>query len=148
MKGRYANMWKKQIRAERAFEAASKMVEKANALQKAAMERPGSSGNEEGASGDVSENEADNRSSTTLAPSLTAKAVVRASEGLRTDESTMEELLMLEDNNSADFDVDQTRSVDGNPDVATSSNADDKTEVGEGEPIPTEADNSKTSDHS
>ena len=148
MKGRYANMWKKQIRAERAFEAANKMVEKANALQKAAMERPGSSGNEEGASGDVSENEADNRSSTTLAPSLSTKAVVRAAEGLRTDASTLEEMLMLEDNKSADFDVDQARSIDDNPDVATSSALDDKTEVGEGEPMPAEADNSKTADHS
>lgn len=61
MKGRYANMWRKQIRAERAAEAASQMVAKANALQKAAMERPGSSGNEGGPSEDVSENEADNR---------------------------------------------------------------------------------------
>jgi hypothetical protein len=37
------------------------MVAKANALQKAAMERPGSSGNEGGPSEDVSENEADSR---------------------------------------------------------------------------------------
>ncbi|KAG0648707.1 Aspirochlorine biosynthesis Q [Hyphodiscus hymeniophilus] len=136
MKGRYANMWKKQIRAERAFEAASKMVEKANALQKAAMERPGSSGNDEGASGDVSENETDNRSSTTLAPSLSTKAVVRAPEGIRLETSGMEDSISLEDNKSADN--------DGNPDAAP----DDKTEVGEGEPIPAEADNSKTHDHS
>lgn len=61
MKGRYANMWKKQIRAERAAEAASQMVAKAEALQKAAMERPGSSGNEGGPSEDVSENEAESR---------------------------------------------------------------------------------------
>lgn len=61
MKGRYANMWRKQIRAERAAEAASQMVAKAEALQKAAMERPGSSGNEGGPSEDVSENEADSR---------------------------------------------------------------------------------------
>jgi len=68
LKGRYANMWRKQIRAERAAVAASQMVKKANALQKAAMIRPGSSGNEGGgASEDVSENEADTRSSTTLA---------------------------------------------------------------------------------
>lgn len=53
-------MWRKQIRAERAAEAASQMVAKANALQKAAMERPGSSGNEGGLSEDVSENETDN----------------------------------------------------------------------------------------
>jgi hypothetical protein len=61
MKGRYANMWRKQIRAERAAEAASQMVAKANALHKAAMERPGSSGNEGGLSEDVSENEGDSR---------------------------------------------------------------------------------------
>jgi hypothetical protein len=61
MKGRYASMWKKQIRAERAAEAASQMVAKANALQKAALERPGSSGNEGGPSEDVSENEAESR---------------------------------------------------------------------------------------
>jgi hypothetical protein len=140
MKGRYANMWKKQIRAERAFEAASKMVEKANALQKAAMERPGSSGNEEGASGDVSENEADNRSSTTLAPSLSAKTIVRAADGLRADTSAMENSLMLEDNKSANF--------DGNLDAASSPTTDDKTEVGEGKPIPAEADTSKTHEHS
>jgi hypothetical protein len=135
MKGRYANMWRKQIRAERAFEAASKMVEKANALQKAVMERPGSSGNEEGASGEVSENEADNRSSTTLAPSLSAKAPSRIAERLRTDSSTMEE-----DDKTADF--------DGNPDTTRSPTSDGKTEVGEGEPVSAEADNSKTHDHS
>jgi hypothetical protein len=61
MKGRYYNMWRKQIRAERAAEAASQMVAKAEALQKAAMERPGSSGNEGGPSEDVSENETDSR---------------------------------------------------------------------------------------
>ena len=54
-------MWRKQIRAERAAEAASQMVAKAEALQKAAMERPGSSGNEGGPSEDVSENETDSR---------------------------------------------------------------------------------------
>ena len=136
MKGRYANMWKKQIRAERAFEAASKMVEKANALQKAAMERPGSSGNEEGASGDVSENETDNRSSTTLAPSLSAKAVVRVAEGLpAADASAMEDSLILDDNTSADL-------------APSSETTDDKTEVEDGETIPAEVNDSKTYEHS
>jgi hypothetical protein len=74
MKGRYANMWRKQIRAERAAEAASQMVAKANALQKAVMNRPGSSGNEGGTSEDVSENEAETRSGTTLVPSLSSRA--------------------------------------------------------------------------
>jgi len=58
-------MWRKQIRAERAAEQASQMVAKAKALKEAAMARPGSSGNEGSPSEDVSENEADNRSSTT-----------------------------------------------------------------------------------
>lgn len=147
MRGRYANMWRKQIRAERAAEAASQMVAKANALQKAAMERPGSSGNEEGASGDVSENEADNRSSTTLAPSLTPQAVNRAAEGLRADASNLEESLMLDDNKSDEFEGDDNRSGDGN---ALSSSTDYKTaeEDDEGEPITAVADNSKTTDHS
>lgn len=82
MKGRYANMWRKQIRAERAAEAASQMVAKANALQKAVMDRPGSSGVEGGVSEDVSENEGESRGSTTLAPSLASKAPVRPAEGL------------------------------------------------------------------
>jgi hypothetical protein len=66
MKGRYANMWRKQIRAERAAEAASFALAKAEALQKAALERPGSSGNHS-PSEDVSENEADSHSCTVFA---------------------------------------------------------------------------------
>ena len=136
MKGRYASMWRKQIRAERAFEAASKMVEKANALQKAALERPGSSGNEEGASGDVSENEADNRSSTTLAPSLSANAV-------RATDSTTEETPV-----SDDVRGDHTHSVDGNADIATSSRADGSANAEGGEPARAGADDNKATDHS
>lgn len=84
LKGRYANMWKKQIRAERAAEAASQMVAKANALREAAMERPGSSGNEEGASEDVSENEGDHQPGTSVSSdSLATQALRRASEHLR-----------------------------------------------------------------
>ena len=138
MKGRYASMWKKQIRAERAFEAASQMVAKANALQKAAMERPGSSGNEGGPSEDVSENEADNRSSTTLAPSLSAKAVVKAAESLRTDASNLEESMLLEDNRSDDFDVEHGRPGDDNHGSSTPSGTDYKS---------AEEDNNKTTDH-
>ena len=86
MKGRYANMWKKQIRAERAAEAASQMVAKANALREAAMDRPGSSGNEDGPSEDVSENEADDRGGATfIAPSstsLSTRALLHATEQL------------------------------------------------------------------
>ena len=93
MKGRYANMWKKQIRAERAAEAASQMVAKANALREAAMERPGSSGNEDGPSEDVSENEADNRSgANSIAPSntsLSTQALLRATEQLQDVDSSV-----------------------------------------------------------
>jgi hypothetical protein len=91
MKGRYANMWRKQIRAERAAEAASQMVAKANMLREAAMERPGSSGNEGGPSEDVSENEADLRSgATSVAPSnisLATRALLRATEQVRDGDS-------------------------------------------------------------
>lgn len=55
-KGRYYNMWRKQIKAERAMEQASQMVAKAKALNDSA-ERPGSSGNEGSPSEDASENE-------------------------------------------------------------------------------------------
>lgn len=89
MKGRYANMWRKQIRAERAAEAAEKMVAKANALQAAVMDRPGSSGNEGGPSEDVSENEADSRNSTVLVPNLASKALVQGAEGLQDGDSTL-----------------------------------------------------------
>lgn len=66
MKGRYYNMWRKQIKAEQAAVKASQAVAKANALREAAMDRPGSSGNEASPSEDVSENEADARSGMTL----------------------------------------------------------------------------------
>ena len=65
-KGRYYNMWRKQIRAERAAEQAFQMTMKAKALKDAVMARPGSSGNEGPPSEDMSENEGDNRSGTTL----------------------------------------------------------------------------------
>lgn len=85
MKGRYYNMWRKQIRAEQAAEHASRAVAKANALREAAMERPGSSGNEGGPSEDVSESEADPRHSGNAlgVPSLASRALVRAAEHLR-----------------------------------------------------------------
>ncbi|PBP27904.1 heavy metal tolerance protein precursor [Diplocarpon rosae] len=79
-KGRYYNMWRKQIKAERAAEQASQAVAKAKALKEAAMARPGSSGNEGSPSEDVSENEGDNRSSTTLA-TLASKALLQEAEG-------------------------------------------------------------------
>ena len=64
LNGRYYNMWRKQIRAEQAAEQASRAVAKANALRKAALARPGSSGNEGSPSEDVSESETDTHSST------------------------------------------------------------------------------------
>lgn len=81
-KGRYYEMWRKQIKAERAMEKASEMYAKAKALTEASTARPSSSGNEaEGdessPSGDVSENEADSRT-TSVTPSLASKALLRA----------------------------------------------------------------------
>lgn len=78
-------MWRKQIRAEQAAEQASRAVAKANALREAAMDRPGSSGNEGGPSEDVSESEADPRSNGNGlgGPSLASRALVRAAENMR-----------------------------------------------------------------
>jgi ABC-type glutathione transport system ATPase component len=88
-KGRYYNMWRKQIRAERAAEQAFQMAAKAKALKEAAMARPGSSGNEGSPSEDVSENEGENRRSSTLVtPSLASRALVRAAESFRDAAST------------------------------------------------------------
>jgi ABC-type glutathione transport system ATPase component len=82
-KGRYYNMWRKQIKAERAMEQASQMVAKAQALKEASMDRPGSSGNE-GSQGspseDVSENEADTK--TLVNANIASRAVVKAAESL------------------------------------------------------------------
>lgn len=58
LKGRYASMWKKQIRAEQAAEVARVAQDRAAALREEALVRPGSSG-EDLVSEDVSENEAD-----------------------------------------------------------------------------------------
>ena len=80
MKGRYANMWKKQIRAERAAEVASLALAKANALRKSAMERPSSSGAHL-SSGEVSENDDAN--------SLESKGVKSPAEGSQDADSTL-----------------------------------------------------------
>lgn len=88
-KGRYYNMWRKQIRAERAAEQAFQMAAKAKALKEAVMARPGSSGNEGSPSEDVSENEGDNRSGSTLVTSsLGSRALARAAETYRDTTST------------------------------------------------------------
>lgn len=99
-------MWRKQIRAERAAEVASQMVAKAEALQKAAMERPGSSGNEGGLSEDVSENEADNRtlaqSGELLHPQSAARSAMDA--GSPTGDSQADNTLQgsISDDDSSD----------------------------------------------
>lgn len=85
-KGRYYNMWRKQIKAERAMEQASQMVAKAQALKEASIDRPGSSGNEGSPSEDVSENEADG-SKTLVNASLASRSVVRAAEAFTGDSS-------------------------------------------------------------
>ncbi len=87
-KGRYYNMWRKQIRAERAAEQAFQMAVKAKALKDAVMARPGSSGNEGSPSEDVSENEGDNRSGSTLVtPAHGSNALVHAAEAFKTGAS-------------------------------------------------------------
>ncbi|RFU23944.1 hypothetical protein B7463_g12395, partial [Scytalidium lignicola] len=77
-KGRYATMWRKQIRAERAADEAALMMAKANALREVALKMPGSSGHDGAHSAEVSDNETDNRSSTTLAGSRTGSSVAPA----------------------------------------------------------------------
>lgn len=59
-------MWRKQIRAERAADEAALAVAKAQALQKAAANRPGSPN--EGGSADVSDNEAETRAPSIMLP--------------------------------------------------------------------------------
>ena len=80
LKGRYASMWKNQIKAER--RAASEMVAQANALKLAALERLGSSASIYGGpSEDVSENEVDlkNSNSSKTVPKLLLKTNVYSS---------------------------------------------------------------------
>jgi ABC-type glutathione transport system ATPase component len=78
-KGRYYNMWRKQIRAERAAEQAFQMAVKAKALKDAVMARPGSSGNEGSPSEDVS--------STLVTPAHGSNALVHAAEAFKTGAS-------------------------------------------------------------
>lgn len=66
LKGRYATMWRKQIRAERAADEAALAVARAQALQKAAANRPGSPN--EGGSADVSDNEVETRAPSIMVP--------------------------------------------------------------------------------
>ncbi|KAG9243289.1 putative heavy metal tolerance protein [Calycina marina] len=57
LKGRYSNMWKKQIRAQKAADVAAQALAKAKALQASATKRPTSSGEEAISSGETSDNE-------------------------------------------------------------------------------------------
>lgn len=93
MKGRYHSMWRKQIRAEQAAEQASRAVAKANALKKAVMDRPGSSGNEGGPSEDVSENEADGRSTTGLLDPSVPRGVATRNTGTSVAGSNVDTLV-------------------------------------------------------
>ena len=83
-KGKYATMWKRQIKAERAVKVASKAMAEAKALAEAAMERPSSSGNDGLPSEDVSENEAEARlgNPTSAVPNLASEALVRSAGNL------------------------------------------------------------------
>ncbi|KAI9049028.1 hypothetical protein LZ554_006876 [Drepanopeziza brunnea f. sp. 'monogermtubi'] len=88
-KGRYYNMWRKQIKAERAEQQATQMMAKAKALKEAIMTRPTSSGNEGSPSEEASDNDCgrDNRSTTTSA-TLASNALVQKPEAYRTDSSS------------------------------------------------------------
>ena len=88
-KGKYATMWKRQIKAERAVKFASKAMAEAKALAEAAMERPSSSGNDGLPSEDVSENEAEARlvNPTSTAPRLALKPDLREQGRLGTSTS-------------------------------------------------------------
>lgn len=111
-------MWRKQIRANRAAEEADRMVAKAKALQEAALERPGSSGNEGGPSEDVSENEAESR-----ALKLASKAHIRNEESLLDGASSITHVddAVLDDR--ADLARDQGGSEDRMSDDGAAGNA-------------------------
>ena len=87
------------------------MVAKAKALKEAAMDRPGSSGNEGGPSEDVSENEADNRE-----PSLSSRAVVRGAESLQDGASSITHVDDTLPDDKADHTKDHGMTDDGNSD--------------------------------
>ncbi|KAK0113195.1 hypothetical protein ONS95_014892 [Cadophora gregata] len=89
-KGRYASMWKKQSKADKAAEQAAHAVAKAKALQEAVTTRPGSSGNEGSPSEDVSENEGDNRSSATLV-GIASKSMMRGAKNYGDDSSSSDD---------------------------------------------------------
>ncbi|KAJ5042860.1 uncharacterized protein L3040_004252 [Drepanopeziza brunnea f. sp. 'multigermtubi'] len=89
-KGRYYNMWRKQIKAERAEQQATQMMAKAKALKDAIMTRPTSSGNEGSPSEEASDNDCgrDNRSTTTSATLASNALLVKKPEAYRMDSSS------------------------------------------------------------
>lgn len=82
-KGRYATMWKKQIRAEQAAEEARVLTDRAAALREDALARPGSRDGPD--SEETSENEADGNhtSQTQPANSFAGRALGLAADGFR-----------------------------------------------------------------
>lgn len=90
-KGRYAQMWKKQIRAERAAEKASEMVARARALSEAAsIQTPASHSSKiKGGNMDVSEYETDHHSDINLGTKVEAtRALARTAESRINDDSS------------------------------------------------------------
>lgn len=86
-KGRYAAMWKKQIRAEEAAREAQVLSDRAAQLREESLQRPGS---REGlTSEETSENEGESGSGSRTAvpynnaPGLAGRALSRAAEGIR-----------------------------------------------------------------
>ncbi|KAF7909632.1 uncharacterized protein EAF01_003350 [Botrytis porri] len=89
-KGRYAQMWKKQIRAERAAEKASEMVARARALSEAAsIQTPSHSSKVKGGNAEVSEYEADHHSDINHVAKVEAtRALARTPESRINDDSS------------------------------------------------------------
>ncbi len=80
-KGRYAAMWKKQIRAEQAAEEARVLNDRAAALREEALQRPGSSEGPD--SEDVSENETDATRNQQMTAGLAGRAIGFAADSIR-----------------------------------------------------------------
>lgn len=84
-KGRYAAMWKKQIRAEEAAREAQVLSDRAAQLRQESLQRPGS--REGMTSEETSENESESGSRAVAphntSPGIAGRALGRAAEGLR-----------------------------------------------------------------
>lgn len=84
-RGRYATMWRKQIRAERAAEEAKVLTDRAAALREEAMARPDSRDGFDG-SEETSENEVDTapaNARTSASGGIAGRALGRAADSLR-----------------------------------------------------------------